>query len=833
MGVVSWVELTRYFADAYCDAAQAGAEMRAATDALETLRDTVLSLRAGTSIMGAWAAFDRQVGLADQERLMPVLIGLRDRFAEIATDREVFRLLRAFDEDKSTGWSKWLETYVSAFSHRGWRTEFGSQIAQKGLRYSPSPEWPIKRIREVAELVSKSRWTETYDWFIFLSTQELSPEARVQMLATAAEIQLYHFFQPTKARILLEEADGILPDDPRLQIAWGEYWMYKKEYERARVYFERVIEKMPDIPDGFVNMGDYYDNTGEPARVEDYYQQATVNAPGAVDGYRRLLNFYGDKVRIHEREDRLPPILTRVLALDQDHPYTLVSMGMIYKEISRFDQAIEYIDQALKLDDRSVMANFWKGLTYLDMYQDDPTDNANIELARSSFEKTAEIAPNAIDGTWGIMRLEMQLQNPQAALDASNRCFGIHPEWESFLLAGRAENYNDLERYEDALADLLKSLEIEPDNPGAISVLSTLADSYQSSSERDISLRALDILRQYNGESYEDTYQNRIGNMHYYFNEFTLAASRYRLAIEADPEDDVLHSNLALALENQKTPGARLEELVEAISHLKQSAELNPSEPEYPTRMHALESEFKFINLYGEEARNLSPVVPGIRIRVSDNLLADILSEDQSDLSENTRSAIQVLRQNILDKMGVELPGILYSYLDPEYSQSGRYEIYFQETYQDFGYVEPGKIFAQVGGEYDGSDYPYDTPYGHWIDDRDDIDEQDRDRIMGFYTTNEYILNHLEKLATDDHHDLLGFQDMVNLLSACNDDTVNEIARSQEELLRYTLVLRNLLDKKISLKNIQQVCQEYINLREDDQSITDLVNLLAGKITAE
>ncbi len=833
MGVISWRELTRYFADAYCDAAQAGAEMRAATDALETLRDTVLSIQSGTSIMDAWAAFDRQVGLADQERLMPFLIRLRDTFAQIATDREVFLLQRAFKDDRLSGWSKWLESYANAFSHNGWRTLFGSRIAQNGLRYSPSAEWPVERIREVAELVSKSRWPETYDWFVFLSKQEISPQARVQMLATSAEIQLYHFYQPTKAKMLLEEANEISPDNLRLQIVWGEYWMYKENYEQARKYFQRGIDKMPDIPDGFVNMGDYYNKLGEPTRAEDLYQQATVSAPGAADGYRRLLNFYGDTGRLEEAEDRLASLLIRVLALDEDQPYTFVTMGMIYKECSRYEQAIEYFDQAIELDPNSALAHVWKGYTYLDIFKKNPLDSDNIGLARSSFERTAEIAPGTIDGIWGIMSLEMQLKDWQAALDACNRCFGIHPEWESFVLAGRADIYRELERYEDALADLQKSLEIEPDNPIAISFLSTLAESYKSSGKKELSLRSLAILRQHNGEDYEDTYQNLIGNMHYYFSEYADAAICYRLAITANPNDDILHSNLARALDNQRTPDSRLEELDEALTHLRLSVELNPTEPDYSTRLHALESESQFIRLYGEEARNLTPVVPGIRIRVSENLLTDILSEDQTDLSENTRQAISEMRQHILDIMGIELPGILYSYLDSEYSQSGKYEIYFQETYQAFGYVEPGMVFAQVGGENGDSAYPYDTPSGHWINDQDEIDEQDRASYTEFYTASEYILNHLEKLAADDHHDLLGYQDMVNLLSVCNDETVKELSRSHEELLRYSQVLRLLLDKKISLKNIQQISQEYINLRQEDQSISELANFLVDKVATE
>lgn len=105
-------------------------------------------------------------------------------------------------------------------------------------------------------------------------------------------------------------------------------------------------------------------------------------------------------------------------------------------------------------------------------------------------------------------------------------------------------------------------------------------------------------------------------------------------------------------------------------------------------------------------------------------------------------------------------------------------------------------------------------------------------KYIEFFTPTEYILNHLERLVIDGHHDLLGYQDLVNLLYACNNDTVKEIKSSPEEFLRYTQVLRQLLDKRISLVNIQQISQEYINLHQDGQNVSELANLLADKIAA-
>lgn len=832
MGVVSWREINRYFADAYCDAARADADMRAATAALETLRETIFSIPSGTSIIDVWGAFDEQVGSADPDRLMPILVELRQQFQKIAIEREIYRLNRIFDRDKQEGWRQWLETYARSFSLQGWRTAFGLEITRHGLKsYSPSKEWPLSRIRQAAELVDKGRWSETYDWFIFLSEQELQPDLRAQFLATAAEIQLYHFLQPGRAKTLLDQASSLAPDAVRLQIAWGEYWMQKDKLELAKKQFEGVIDVMPKIADGYVNLGDYYDKTNDTTRAEDMYQQAIFNAPGAIDGYRRLMNFHGKTTWFSERENRLQPLFQRILALEDDQSYSWVSLGLIYKENRRYEKALEYFEKAIQEDNRSIFGHIWLGYTHTDQVSDSEKDTNHLDKARASFDRVIQLAPDAIDGYWAIMRLEILQKNWQAALDACNKCLSIHPEWESFVLVGRADIHQQMGRYEDAEQDLLKSLEIEPDNPGALSVFSRLADSYKKTDEKGLSLRALDILLQHKGKPYEHTYHNQIGNMNYYFADYSIAADHYRLALAVVPDDDVLNSNLALAIERQNTPGNRINELEEAIQYLKRARDLNEADQDYTRRLQALEIEYSFISVYGENAHNLSPLATGIRIKVSNDLLPDILTEDQSNLSNSTLQAIDDMRQHIREFWGIELPGILYSYLDETDNNTGRYELYFQEKYQDFGYAEPGMLFALEGDDSESTpDYDISgPPYGHWVKDESEIKLPNRDRFARFLTATEYILLHVERAVINNPLDLLGFQDIINLATDCDEATRKEIRKSSLEMLRYAQVLKQLINARVPLVNIQEISQEYLSLRSNIEDISEIARQIKAK----
>jgi tetratricopeptide (TPR) repeat protein len=831
MGVVSWNEINHYFIEAYCNAARAEVDMRAATNALESLRETVASIPSTVSIFDAWAAFDLQIGVAEPERFMPILVKLRKEFKKIAIQREIFRLQRAFDRDETEGCKQWQDAYMGSFNLFGWRSEFALEITEHALRVTPFPDWSLKRIRQSVKLVDQGRWAETYDWFLFLSKQDLPIEQRANMLATAAEIQLYHFLQPTKAKTLLEEAKELAANADRVRVVWGEYWLQVNQPEEARPYFEPLISETPNIVDGYVYLGDYFDAIGETSRAEELYQQAVNNVPGMVDGYRRLMRLYGRPAWFKDHQNDLLQLHTRCLGVDEDQSYSYVSLGMIYKDNQLYDQAQQQFEKAIELDPESILAHIWQGNNYLDlvMSSDHPEQQTQYyDQAQACFGKVIEIAPQALDGHWGILRLEYQRSEWQAALDASEHCLKLQPEWESYVLVGRANIYQQMGRYDDAEKDILRSLELEPDNPGALDQLSNLADTYKLSDAPQPSLRALDALKKYKKDLEEYNYQNRIGNLHFYFTEYDQAAQRYRLALEENPGDDVLHSNLALALANLKAPGKRLGELREAIHYLKRSIELNPEDSEYPPRLEALKLEQAYIRTYGEKAVAFSPVVPGIRIKVHDAIWADVLADDQINLSSATLENITAMRQRLLDRYGVGLPSILYSALDSSDDSPGKYEIHFQEIYYDHNYVEAGNRFAhlKVSPDEDPDTYTNPIPYGQWIANDDEIDATHKDQVHCYMTVSEYIIFHLERLVADHLENLVGFQEIVRLLNQCDEETSKAILEKNDELLRYWQVMIKLLGERTPLKNIQEISQAYLAIRKETEKISEIAQRL-------
>ena len=798
------------FAEAYCESAHASADMRSVTNALETIRD---SLSGDADPFATWGIINDHLGRADLERFAPSLLKLRDQYEQSVTAQQLAALNRAFERDVSSGWNRWVVAYVQTFSDWIWHGRLGLALAQQALPAVPNGKFSLEQVREQARLSNYGRWSEIYDWALFLSQQALPAEQRARMLVIAAEIQLYHFYQPSKAKQLLEQAASLDADGRRVLVGWGEYWQQQGNVEQrtqARDYFERVLRTAPYLADGYVNLGDYYDAVEKnPSETEDQYQQAIQNAPGMADGYRRLMNYYGRTDLFKDHQDRLAPLIERIKLLDEDQFTLPVEIGIIYKNNRRYDDAIRYFQQALQVDPEYILAYDWLGYTYLEQANDPQADPSLYARAGAAFAKVIELAPTALDGYWGMAGVAMQQGNWQAALDWCERSLQCHPEWESFVFVRRGNVLRELGRFADAEQALLRSLTLEPDNPTALDELTTLADQYKTNESREVALRALASLRRFKGEAHEHIYQNKLGNIQYYYGDYAAAADLYRKAIAAKPDDDVLHSNLALALEKKQGKGTRMEELDEAIAELQRARELNASDTSYGERLSKLEADRRFLAAYGEAALAFEPWVLPIRIELQNAALKDLLNAEQTELSEATLARASQLRARVFERFGVSVPSMRFSELTGPDAYTGEYKINIREQPVESGLVEPGERFAHskadTGDAADGGD-----PEGYWLS---GADAELGDDAYEVWSAVDYLFSHIQRALESRLADLLGHQETAELLDRCASDACTAIRKSPQELTPFVHVLRQLLSKRAPLNALDQISADFQRLR--------------------
>jgi Tfp pilus assembly protein PilF len=70
--------------------------------------------------------------------------------------------------------------------------------------------------------------------------------------------------------------------------------------------------------------------------------------------------------------------------------------------------------------------------------------------------------------------------------------------------------------------------------------------------------------------------------------DYRKAVEKYEKAIQFDPNDAVVHSNLALAWENLREPGESIEALECARGALQRALQLDPQNEDYKKRLKQL-----------------------------------------------------------------------------------------------------------------------------------------------------------------------------------------------------------------------------------------------------
>jgi tetratricopeptide (TPR) repeat protein len=816
-----WPDITDRFAEAYAEIARSGANMRLATEALESIRDALNSTK---DVFQVWEAANEQMGRADVDRVLPILTKISLRLREAAIARTVEDLNEEFRRDRERGWRSWLEIYARTLDVGVFWKALAGAIARDALLWSPSPRWPVERIQAAVRAHVGSRWPETYNWILFLGEQDMPPRNQANFLAIAAEIQIFHFLRQARAKELLIRADQLASGEPIVLAAWGEYWLLVDEPEKAHHCFDRLVKDRPDLALGFVGLGDTYEKTNESTTAESYYKQAIANAPGASDGFRRLMAWYGKKEWFEERHTLIPACFSRLEALVSYPPDAWVELGCIYKLNERYAEARDCFQRTIDEDPSYSLGHVWLGYTWLDQAMavgvGSPEAARPLAEARSCFDRTTQVAPDSLDGYWALTRLAEELGDREAALSWCKRALACHPEWEPFVLTRRAALLSQSGKLEEAERDLARSIELEPVNPGAADGLADLAERLGENHNDAKALRVLERAREIKGKSWESQFQNRIGNLRYRSGDYEAAADSYRLAIASAPADDVLNSNLALALERMRRPGKRLEEIEEAVKALRRAIDLKPTIAEYTTRLTDLESERAYIRTYGEDALQFEPGVAAIRVDLREGYVNDILDANAESLSAEMLEKTEAMRTKLRERYGVTIPGVRYGMLEELWRPSD-YRIRIMEQSEYRGNLRPGGWF--IPAAVSASDAPT-APAGEWL-------TAPVEASSGLWNVPDYLLHHLESVL--EHHlgEFIGHQEAANLLKKSGADTGAEIVRDPKMLACAVWVMRALLRRRLPIKAIGRIADEIVTGSKAGRQAHDIVERLAAVVS--
>lgn len=753
------------FARSYLHAAQADANMREAAAAIEAIRDR---LNARASYHEVLSTIEEQIGQVDVQRLAPAIHELRKAYTRAIVESETERLKQAFSRDASAGWQAWLTTYAQLFQEGSWRTEIGRLLANGALVSSASTEWPVSRVRRFAWLICRERWPEAYDWFAFLGEQDLPSELRARMIAITAEIHLYRFVQPTKAEALLKRAEQLCPGEHVTSRARAEMCFEAKDTEGAKRRYQAISEKKPRLADGFLGLAECADAEGDASAAEGYYQQALRVAPGMTSAHRGLMNWYSK--RLEEREKLILTIFNRLVIVSDDEPGECLNLALAYKKAGKLAEARQWLNKCVTLQPDNGLGEVWSGHTDRDEASGDADRrDALLVSAEARFKKDLGICPEGLDGPWGMMCVAWDRKDWAAAKSWCDRGLALHPEWQSSVLVRRASFAMEMSDWAGADADLRRSMELEPQNPGATDALLDLADK-QSSVNRPAAEEVLARWREFKGSSSEYVYQNRLGNWHYSAGDYGKAAEYYQRAVAASPDRPVMRSNYALAAEALRSRGDRRRWLDEAIGSLTEASRLDPSQDEYKTRLLRLRIERSFVQLYGESALELLPTVTPLRVEVRADEVNALLDAQGTNLSKETIAEINNWRASFMSRIGVVMPGVNFT------------------TAED---LEPGHFRMSV------------------------MEKLHRVESVGGAPPISAILTALGVLCHSHITEFLGHQETANLLRNTNTPATLKIVNAPNLLTGFVQSLRRDVMRGQALNDIPGLAMKYLEARGD------------------
>ncbi len=806
-------QVTPFIADAYREAALAAANMRAATETLEAMRVTMLS---ESDLLLAWDKLDAQVNqAADARGLQPVLVGLREQWKKIILHDECERLKGIFERDPALGWIGWLHTFVDALTK--FRLDFCKQLCEAPLPFPPDVDPSISQIRLFTDRTRHARWAEAFDLYAKLGEQEkLMPNLRARLLAIASEIVVYHFYQFERAKAILERAQSLAPDEWRVTFSWGNYYMQQPGDEnraKAKECYQRLIEIVPDESVGYTGVGECLEREGDLAGAEEKYRQAAKCPVSPVDGYSSLLKLLGQKAIFEERKETIPDLVARfdAVALRDSGVYeSRLAAGDAYKANDRLDEAHEWYQRAIEFDPSRIGGYVAEAYLWL--------DNKDYAKAEEYFRRAIEVAPEALDGYWGMSWVAEERQDWEAALKWCEESLKYRTEWAVFIHARAGQIKLQLKQAAEATDEFFKALAIDPNNNDAMNGIGSIAsDSYKSNGDAEAALQLYRRLREAAGESYEGTYRNEIGNVHYYFGRHKEAADEYRAAIAADSKEPRFYSNLALAFERFMTPGSRIEEVDEAIRNARTAHELQPESAEYAEQVAELERERAFVARYGEHALTLEPVYKPIGVRVESEALPIILNAEQDNLSEDVLSLIEALRERIRDRFGLTIPGINFTTLELPGAHPRDYQIDLLGERAAYGQLETSRKFAFGSEERLGEfqiegEEPYVWPEsdgfaeGFWLDEADW--EKAASHNVELIDAREYLLRHVEFVVPRHLDKLFGHQETANLLAERETGAGAEVERDPRKLNALTLKLKDILKRGEAVADLAAICEE-------------------------
>lgn len=604
------------FAQAYHDAAIAGADMRTVATVLESVRD---ELRGARRPFSAWTLLDNKVGEAHGRPEQPAILGLRAWFVTSIFDSEVRRITADARSNSQATWERWATALAEAVAHM--RLELCGALANVSFFPPPALEAEIGQLRFAARVAVDERWPECRVSFQQLASYDFVPATvRARLWRIVGQIELFLLNRREHAKRAYDRASELAPAEPMPMLGQGEFLLRDNKIPEAEVCFQRALEADPLLGDACYQFGESARQSGNLDKARDWYEETLRRAAGHTSALMSLCDLAGERDPSVEGEKRIEALVERAITIEP-----ILRVGA-YLQVGRIYQQRDLVDRARRWYHMAEAANSARPDVHIAL-GNLCFDAKEYEKALACYRKAVEVAPESHTGFEAVAIVHETTSQWDAAArayrEAARRC----PPLANKFDAQAAYMESKTERREAGVAELLSLFHANPDDSLVVSLLEQVAE--QVGAEADdprAALAILDDIHSTLGASYAERLEKRKAalsvaralrlnaeaNELYRADAYAMAVPLYRKAVALKPEDAVLRSNLLGA-----QVGAR----------------------------------------FGSAMLTSYPAVSALSIEVAADLVPLVAGQDNS-LTPAMNDALDFLRKYMLDRYGVKVPNL-------------------------------------------------------------------------------------------------------------------------------------------------------------------------------
>ncbi|WP_434051654.1 MAG: FHIPEP family type III secretion protein [Roseibium sp.] len=742
-------------AEAYHDAALAGADMAMVAATLEHLRDERRESRRPFEL---WKSLDDSVTASFGASHHGVLAALRAQFVAQVIEADCAHAQRLFEQEDA-GASHWLlQSIAEALTH--WRLDLAVALTERSSRFSIEDTETFDILRRCIPFAQHYRWAESFPIYLRLGRLGTLPEdRRAELLIAAATIKQYHFEHRRDDESLFEEAQALAPDNPDVLCGLGRQKLDANDFEGAEALARRAIAAQEDHVNAYVLLGDCAFEAGIPGEAEEAYQEAIRVRPGDSNPYQMLVRLAARQNEADSLEHVVDLTERGAVAEPAYAAQIYVEAGHAFERAQRLPEAHEWYARAIAAHPRNPLGYRFKASALLSSNETD--------AARTVFEHLLTFDPPDANAFFGLGWIaEAQKDFVQAekwyeegAISVSQyagqfRTKAAHARWQQgqdgqvkeILLALIADHPTDIVVLEtiDRVIDDVARDEAQHAHDFTEGLLDAAGESYRAhylckrgdiakvAGARDDALsfyaqaRARDPKNAqfYAAEAVAIGHfkaweagrnllssappsvqknarfrwemallRNAEANSLFGANRFTDAVPLYEEAVALAPDNVVLRTNLADAYEKATDWPDPLERLERAEGAMRRASELSPDDDEIGRNVERLSRLREMVRDFGSTAETIPAVTP-IAMEVASDLVPYF--EGQSgELASEFAQLVTDLRDKIREQFGVVLPGVRVRGNDTD-MPAGSYLFMIEEVPIVMGTITKGMRFTPI-----------------------------------------------------------------------------------------------------------------------------------------